>query len=368
MSHTELLAAIAAFGLPNASTAIPSVPLAPAPWRRLMEGTASARLSGHLVEAIDAEAFAVTADQARQATELHRKLTWRVLGLERRLLEVAGLLSTLGIDMRVLKGPALARTCYPKVSSRTFADIDVLVPADRFDEAAAGLAVAGCARPFPQLREGFDRRFGKNATFVGLDGLQVDVHRTFVVGPYGLMITLEDLFATHESFALGGRMLKALGTEEQFLNACYHAALGDVPPQLSALRDVAQILLGAKLEVDRARRLAEAWRGTAVLARAVALTWRTLRLSEEPPLAVWARGFTPTRWDRRLLACYVSANRSNSLKYLASARVIPGTGAKLAYLRGLLLPDRAFLARRRVAYGAWWHHGAMGLLGREPKR
>ncbi|MGH8883781.1 MAG: nucleotidyltransferase family protein [Egibacteraceae bacterium] len=362
------MAAVAAFGLPNAAAALPDVPLAPTEWQQVVERTFAARLSGHLAEAVVSGAFVATPEQAQQTIGLHRQATWRVLTLERRVLKVAELLEAADIDIRVLKGPALAHTSYSKASLRTFIDVDVLVPADRFDDATAALAGAGYTRPLPQLRPGFDRRFAKTAMFLDSDGLQVDVHRTFVVGPYGLLIQLDDLFATQKPFAIAGHTLKALGAEEQFLNICYHAALGDVPPQLGALRDIAQVLLGSTLDLERVRRLAAAWRGTAVLARAVTLTWETLALAADHPLATWARNFVPERADQRLLACYLSTNRSNSAKYLASIRVIPGLAAKLTYLRALLLPDRTFLERREMAHGAWWHHGAAALLRRAPQQ
>jgi hypothetical protein len=361
------MAGLAAFGLLNASTPLPDVPLAAAEWRPLMERTMKERLSGHLIEAIGSGAFAVTPEQQREAVELHRRATWRVLMLERRMIEVYELLSLAGIDVRVLKGPALARTSYPRATVRTFIDLDVLVPSVCFDDAMAALVDAGYTRPLPQLRAGFDRRFGKTAMLLDPDGLQVDVHRTLVIGPYGLLIGLQDLFATCQPITVGGRLLKALGAEEQFLNVCYHAALGNVPPRLSALRDVAQTLVGSAhtLDLGCVGRLAEAWRGTAVLARAVRLTWEALALTAEHPLVTWARGFTPGRVDRQLLACYMSARRSNGAKYVATARVIPSLTAKLAYFRALMLPERAFLERRGVARGAWWRHGASGLL-RQP--
>ena len=94
----------------------------------------------------------------------------------------------------------------------------------------------------PELRPGFDERFGKEV-MLRADGLELDLHRIFVEGALGLSIDTDDLFAPPYRFALGGEELEALPMPQRLLHACYAAALGDWPPRLMSLRDVAQLVL-----------------------------------------------------------------------------------------------------------------------------
>ena len=61
----------------------------------------------------------------------------------------------------------------------------------------------GGQRDQPPARPGFDRRFGKSFTYLMPGGVEVDVHRTFVMGPFGLTIELDDLWR-------GGRPSRSL--------------------------------------------------------------------------------------------------------------------------------------------------------------
>ena len=103
---------------------------------------------------------------------------------------------------------------------------------EQFDDAVAALARAGHHRRFPQPRPGFDRRFSKGTSFVTDEGTEIDLHRTFAMGPFGLTMKLDDLWARASTFRVGGVDLHALGREERFLHTCFHASLGDNPPRL----------------------------------------------------------------------------------------------------------------------------------------
>ena len=111
-----------------------------------------------------------------------------------------------------------------------------------------------------ELRPGFDREFGKDV-LIRINGIELDIHRTFVTGPFGLTIPLEQLFASATPFAVGGRTLHALGGEEMFLQACYNAALGDRPvrwgsrprpaPRLRALPHRQRLGVGDRRGLER---------------------------------------------------------------------------------------------------------------------
>ena len=182
--------------------------------------------------------------------------------LERRLLQTVDLLEQACIDHRVLKGPCSAHSVYVDPALRSYGDVDVLVPATRFDDAVASFRSRGyCERRYAEPRPGFDPRFGKAAAFVTDNDLEVDLHRTFVLGPFGVAINLDDLFDGANTLMIGDRKLQALPVEAALLNACYHAVLGFWPPRLVPLRDVIEILRFPHLDVERVRaRTCLAWR------------------------------------------------------------------------------------------------------------
>src|SRR4029453_12316405 len=130
---------------------------------------------------------------------------------------------------------------------------------------------------------GFDDRFGKEV-MLRVRGIEVDLHRTFVEGAYGLTVQLGDLFAPPYRFPLGGHEFDALPQPQRLLHACYAAALGDWPPRLMSLRDVAQLLLKEQPHIVDVLTMARTWRAEAVVARAIVSAWDVLELTHPPPL------------------------------------------------------------------------------------
>lgn len=325
------------------------------------------RVTGFVLDAVSRDALGASSPSLARLEIAHRHATMRVLMLERVLLSVVDILGAGGIASRILKGPAVARTLYADPAVRTFLDIDLLVPARDLDAAVAVLTAAGLRRMLPELRPGFDRRFAKTVTFLHPSGCQVDLHRTLVVGPFGLLVDRRDLFADRRSLEVAGRQMHTLGRTAQFLNLCYHAALGDFPARLTPLRDVAEALRDPALDLDSALAIAEGWHGSAVVARAVGLAASLLDLPACSAVR-WARSYQPGGRERRLLACYTSPYRSNSRKYLATAATIPGLADKAAFLRALLLPSSDFVADRARDPARWWMHGLASLITRSRRR
>ena len=334
------LATIAAHGLAGSLLDLPPAPLDPAPWRQLLGTVRYERITGLLAKAVEEGALPVTPEQEADAVEAALGGAARDLRLEQLLLRVAGILGAAGVPFRVLKGPALAHTVYPDPALRSFGDIDLLVPGERFPEAHAALVDAGGTRRYPEPRPGFDRRFGKGASYLMAGGLEVDVHRTLVAGSFGLTLDPARLFEGTATFQLAGRSLPVLGREEQFVNACLHTALGNARPRLSSTRDVAQLLLHGGVDDARALALASAWQVDGVIAAAVASTWATLGLADKVPLSTWAARYTPTRRDAEQLARYTGRSRNTVAQTIEAVRVVRGLRAKAAYLYAVVLPER----------------------------
>ena len=358
---SPLLAAVAAHGLPG-TLALPDAPLDPSRWSGLLAATRNERITGLLVRAILDGALPATPEQSDEAGRAHRASMATALILEATLVTVGRLLGEAGVDYRVLKGPGVAHLDYPDPALRSFGDIDLLVPSTRFDLAVEALVAVGHQRRYPEPRPGFDRRFSKGSCLVSPDGPEVDLHRTLAMGPYGLRIKLDDLWHRSSIFELAGQQFHALGPEERFLHACFHAVLGDNPIRLASLRDVAQMQLARPLDVERTLRLSSSWEADAVVARAVKVAGEALGLAGNGTLTPWAAEFSPGRRDRRYLAAYLGPSATYAAKSLAALRAIPGIRDKMAFMVTLAMPDRRYLEARQEQPIQRWLRGLKQVL------
>lgn len=353
-----LVRLIAGHGLPGAVGESPDRPVSPQVWRSLLSAARYQRITGHLVQAIVDGVLPATDEQAEDASSAHFKAMCAVLTLERFLLDVAGELADSGIDIRVLKGSAVAHLDYPDPTLRSFGDIDLLVRSEDFDAAMTKLTEEGHESQFPEPRPGFNRRFGKGNSFAGRTGNEIDLHRTFVMGPFGLTVDLQQLWRTQQWFTVGGRRLPALGAEERFMHACYHAALGDVTPRLVPLRDVAQMVLFGRVDMDRVTELRREWQADAVVARAVRVAWETLQVADVTALSAWARRHRPDAKARQSLAVYTDPAQSYAARCFAAVGAIPRVRDKAFFLRALAFPQPNYVVGRHASFTARLRLGA----------
>jgi hypothetical protein len=222
------------------------------------------------------------------------------------------------------------------------------VPGRDFTRAVDALGEAFRARRAqPEIRPGFDDRFGKEA-MLKIGAVELDVHRTFVEGALGLTIQTDDLFAPPYRFPLGVSELEALPMPPRLLHAAYAAALGDWPPRLGSLRDLAQILVRERPHPADVLIMARAWRCEMVVARAVTTAWSELALTDTPPLVGWAARYQPSRVDRLLLAAHLGPARAFT-RHVAALVVLPGVEPRLAYLHAITLPQRSYLEARGLS-------------------
>src|SRR4051794_21779219 len=174
--------------------------------------------------------------------------------------------------------------------------------------------------------------------------MEVDLHRTFAIGPVGFTVPLDELFTEHATFELGGRALPTLAPVTTFLQVCINAAVGDLPTRACSLRDLVQV--GALVEdcVDVVIDTARHWGVGMLLQRAVDLAWRTFELPPGP-FSKWAADYRPSTRERWSLRAYLTPARSYT-RPAASLLVIRGVRPRVRYARALLVPQRDYLASR----------------------
>ncbi len=332
---------VAAFGLPNSLPA-PTEPLDPDAWRTLVAHSEGQRLNGLLTAAATAGDLVANDAQLEELAVRDERWQSHTLQMERLLLDTLGVLHD--VDTRVFKGPALAHTVYPNPSHRVFGDVDILVPGTQLAAARSALVTElGGVDVLPELRPGFDAQFAKDV-MIRVGDAEVDLHRTLAAGPFGLRLPVDTLFEGSDSFQLGDSSVATLSPLHTFLQVCYNAALGDIPPRLLSLRDVAQVWLTSSLDLNEVTAVAHTWGGASVVARAVDLTWSVLGLTP-CELSTWAAHYSPGPMERRLLAASVSQSRSYT-RQVASIAAVSGLGPRLRYTHAIISPSAQYLTAR----------------------
>ena len=330
----QLVRGIAAFEVPG-GTAPPPTIVTDREWSALLGRTFSERLTGLAVESVAAGALAVTETQAGELLRVHREAMAWCLSVERKLVSLADSFDDEGIGFVVLKGASVAHAYYPEPCLRSFADLDLLVRTADYERACSLLGRLGHRRRRPEPRAGFEVRFGKASVHEHPDdGIEIDLHRTLVLGPFGLWIDPEELLDRRESFVLAGRKIGRLDDTGMLLNVAMHASLGWRPPKLVPLRDVLQVSLVGEPDWVTLERWAQRWQLRAVFQHAFRTAATTLNAqipeAAEPLLAPVA-----TKREGRALAAYTGEGRERGGTAIATLRAIPGLAAKAAYVGAL---------------------------------
>lgn len=329
------------FGVPS------TIVVEPIDNRSVLHELRAHRLEGVAVSALLDGTIEADAQFGDSLVRQHDETMAQTLRVEIMAVRVSELLSDNDVPHRVLKGAALAHIVARSPSERSFRDVDVLVESSEVDRVVALLTNLGATRNQPQLRPGFDGRFGKSVT-MKLDGVEIDLHRLFCPGPFGVWMHPADLFLLRDTVHVGGTRLPTLDWTDHLLHACYHVALGSALPALVNLRDVA-LLSDGDWDSERFGQTVDRWRGRAVVQRAVRLVVDELDVELPDKLAEY-RHVPVAQSERDLIEPYLSTDIRGRFAELAPAtlRALP-MADRVAFARAVGLPDgSAVLGRVRA--------------------
>lgn len=242
--------------------------------------------------------------------------------LEALAVRTAELLDAGGVRWRLTKGAALAHLDYPDPAVRTFGDVDLVVHPSDWSAAFRLLTGSGYRREAPTLPGGYDNRYGKGATVATAEGLEVDLHRRFAIGRFGVTARMEEVFVSSAAVELGGRMIPVLDPTGRLLHACFHATLGGFRG-LRAFRDIAQLILASGADWQATFGLAKSWRAEAVVASAIRESWDRLELGLDHPAHARAAATILSRSDRRVLHMFARGSSFRSQALSALRRLPP---------------------------------------------
>jgi len=150
---------------------------------------------------------------------LHRRVAAHMatmVRLEAAALQVCCLLGEAGIDVRVLKGMATAHLDYPNPALRHFADVDLLVQPEEFDDALVVLEES-------DIRQKYSMRGGywqvQHSMPISVGEFEIDLHHRLLHQAAGHLMARADLFADTESFVIAGTELRALPAPLRLIQA-----------------------------------------------------------------------------------------------------------------------------------------------------
>jgi Uncharacterised nucleotidyltransferase len=177
-------------------------------------------------------------------TELERIFTVNALRnelLAEELARIVRILGDAGLPVIMLKGIALAESLYGDSSLRTHADIDILVPPNRFRESSELLVASGyrAESTEPPLLD-LLARYGKDCTLTREDGMHtylLELHCGLVWGGPLERPLLNEVWSDARAVTFRGIPALALSDDWQFLYLAEHAARHG-PPSLKWLLDL----------------------------------------------------------------------------------------------------------------------------------
>jgi hypothetical protein len=327
-----MLRSVAGYGLSAARVASepPSMP-GDDEWRRLVDEATEQRLLGVLAAAVADGWLPASDERAVEVMDAHEAAVVGCLLLDRTLAELSSAMTDAGIEHAAFKGAANALRLYPEPFWRTYGDVDLLVAGGQFEAAASVLLSLGATAQSTTAISAV-ARFGKSATFDMSGRVEIDLHRTFSLGPFGLVAGQRDLLARRDSITVAGRAIPVLDPAASMVAAASNAVLAWAECRLVPLRDLAQMVDIDWVEPEAVLLTAAEWGALPVLAAAIQLTSELFGLPRSDGLVRWAHEFRATRREQRWLRGYHDTRPDAYLRQLSDELLaLPDLRSRVQY-------------------------------------
>jgi hypothetical protein len=173
----------------------------------------------------------VSAERQTGALFVRHRLANRVR--VQTLVEILDAFDARGIDVRVLKGPALLSVVYGDPTLRPFSDLDLLVPRASALRAQQVLREIGFRTSVRESEASFRRHHHLPAATRSVDGIlvQVELHHDALSKDHGISMALDDEREPPMPIEVGSRSALALGPHDMIRHLCLHL-VGPLPHPL----------------------------------------------------------------------------------------------------------------------------------------
>ncbi len=339
MNTTDAVARLAAFGLPGVDPTPltlddPGVVLDLAAARRVLPWVAGAVAAGWVADASDEW----TLDLRRRQLDAVQT----TMAAHAAALDVAERLVRAGVgDVRILKGCATAHLDYDRPADRFSTDVDLLV---RPDDRPAFIAQFPDTSVPASRREFWQNHYGKSTTVVTETRVEVDVHTMLQQGYFGMVIPLDELFASPAPFTIGGVEMSALDGPNRLIHAANHVGHSRLKG-LHSIRDVLQLVLVSDVDWHEAIDRVVRWKIDVLFAHGVIEAWDSFPVPSHP-LVDWARG--RVAHGRQRMALRMVADRPRGQYLNAPLALAPHRWP--GYVWPMVFPSREYLAEHAKSW------------------
>src|SRR5205807_3525490 len=238
------------------------------------------------VYSVMAQAEGASSAELSSLRQMYERSVHQALWLTRELLRIIGYFESHGIRALPYKGPALAQILYGNVTSRQFADLDILVSPDDLPKVRACLAELGYEASL-KLSPREERAYiaaGYELVFdLGEHRNLLEIQWRILPRFYAVDFDIERLFDRAIAVDLCGRAVRTLCPEDLMLVLCAHAAK-HAWTQLSWIREFGELSKSLQLDWDAIFNTAERFGICRILA--VSLTLANNLFGAEIPEAV----------------------------------------------------------------------------------
>jgi len=189
-------------------------------------------------------------ERARDLERRFARNAQRSLRLASELVNILECLQRRGVAAMPYKGPVLAQAVYGDVAMREFSDLDILIRASEYEQAAEAVRELGY-EPSSVLRPAIERAWLRTGYERGFDGplgknlleLQWRLAPRF----YALEMDVDDLFRRATVVRFAAHEVRTLSAEDLLLALCVHASK-HTWMRLGWLCDIAEVVRSQRID------------------------------------------------------------------------------------------------------------------------